>query len=81
MAVTLQIKDVPADARDILADQAERQGRSLQSLLHELVTYAARTQVNADMFRATAELRVAVPPHLRADVLVRQYRNDEDVIA
>jgi len=84
MAVTLQIKDVPADVRDMLADQAARQGRPLQSLLQELLAYAAGTQANADTFRVTADLRVTVPNALRPDVLMRQYREDladKDVLA
>jgi hypothetical protein len=40
--VALQIRDVPAEVRDILATQARLRGQSLQAYLLDLVTMQAR---------------------------------------
>ncbi|WP_283133527.1 hypothetical protein [Rhizohabitans arisaemae] len=44
--VALQIRDVPEDVRDALADTAKVRGMSLQGLLLELVTTEARRARN-----------------------------------
>lgn len=45
--VALQIRDVPDDVRQTLAEQASRRGQSLQSFLLKLVTDEARRSANA----------------------------------
>lgn len=44
--VALQIRDVPEEVRDILAERAQREGRSLQSLLLDLVKTEAERANN-----------------------------------
>lgn len=44
--VALQIRDVPEDVRDALAEQARVRGKSLQGLLLELITVEARRARN-----------------------------------
>jgi hypothetical protein len=44
--VALQIRDVPEDVRDALAEQARARGKSLQGLLLELITVEARRARN-----------------------------------
>jgi len=58
MSVALQIRGVPEDVRDVLADEAARQGQSMQALLLSLVTREARAQANAQMFDRLAPYRV-----------------------
>lgn len=47
--VALQIRDVPDDIRQTLADRAVARGQSLQSFLLSLVTEEARRSVNLTM--------------------------------
>ena len=58
MSVALQIRGVPEEVRDALADQAAKKGQSLQALLLALVTQQAKAASNADMFERTAKYRV-----------------------
>lgn len=44
--VALQIRDVPADVRDALAERARARGQSLQAFLLSLVEDEARRSVN-----------------------------------
>lgn len=44
--VALQIRDVPDDVRDVLAEQAAARGQSLQAFLLTLVTEEARRARN-----------------------------------
>lgn len=44
--VALQIRDVPADIRQTLAEQAASRGQSLQAFLLTLVTEEARRSIN-----------------------------------
>lgn len=56
--VALQIRDVPADIRKTLAEQAAARGQSLQAFLLMLVTDEARRSTNLavlDRFRARAD--------------------------
>lgn len=47
--VALQIRDVPADVRDTLAERARRRGQSLQAYLLALVTDEADRSNNATL--------------------------------
>jgi hypothetical protein len=47
--VTLQIRDVPEEVRDRLADAAQRRGKSLQAYLLELVNTEARRIRNLEL--------------------------------
>jgi len=44
--VALQIRDVPEDVRNVLAERARTQGQSLQALLLRVVTDEARRSAN-----------------------------------
>lgn len=59
MTVSLQIRDVPEDTRDRIAEQARRQGKSVQAYLLELIEREARFSDNPAIFDLTAHL----PPH------------------
>jgi antitoxin FitA len=52
MTVALQIRNVPDDVRDALADRARREGRSLQSVLLELVQREAGRSRNASVLES-----------------------------
>lgn len=47
--VALQIRDVPEDVRDVLAEQAAQRGQSLQAFLLSLVETEARRSRNGDV--------------------------------
>ena len=47
--VALQIREVPDDVHDTLADRARQRGQSLQAYLLELVETEARRARNADV--------------------------------
>jgi len=47
--VALQIRDVPDDVRQALAERASAQGQSLQAFLLSLVTDEARRSINLAM--------------------------------
>lgn len=49
MSVALQIRDVPEDVRDVLAEQARQRGQSLQMYLLALLKTEARRSRNADL--------------------------------
>lgn len=51
----IQIRDVPDDVRDALAEQAARSGQSLQGYLLALVTGQARSTRNAVLLRRFAD--------------------------
>ncbi len=53
--VALQIRDVPDDVRQILADSAARRGQSLQAFLLNLVTEEANRVGNATMLTGFAQ--------------------------
>ena len=62
MSVSLQIRNVPEDVRDRLAERAKDQGKSVQAYLLELVEREARFGQNAAMFDRTAPARKPIPP-------------------
>jgi hypothetical protein len=75
--VALQIRDVPGDVRQTLADSAARRGQSLQAFLLTLVTDEAKRSANVAMLKrfthrqdgsslTAADLSLAVD-HARAE--------------
>lgn len=60
MTVALQIRDVPDDIRDLLAEQASARGQSMQAYLLEVVVREARLVAKADMFWPPEEYRIDV---------------------
>jgi len=55
--VALQIRDVPDDIRQTLADQAAARGQSLQSFLLTLVTDEARRSTNLALLKRFGDRR------------------------
>lgn len=58
MSVALQIRDVPEDVRDVLAEMARKRGQSLQAFLLSLVEQEARFARNLavlDTFEGRAD--------------------------
>lgn len=53
--VALQIRDVPEDVRDALADRARSRGQSLQAFLLSVVQEEARRSRNLDLLERFAE--------------------------
>jgi antitoxin FitA len=49
MTVALQIRDVPEDVRDVLAEMARMRGQSLQAYLLQVIKTEARKSQNASM--------------------------------
>lgn len=76
MSIALQIRDVPNEVRDVLAEQAGREGRSVQSYLLALVEREARLLQNATAFERTSALRVLIPPTSDPVDIIREGRED-----
>nr|WP_156000074.1 hypothetical protein [Streptomonospora sp. PA3] len=51
----MQIRDVPEEVRDILADRAHRNGQSLQAYLHALVVREASCDTNIGLLDELAD--------------------------
>lgn len=51
MSVALQIRDVPEEVRDVLAELARQRGQSMQSFLLSLVEQEARFARNVTVLR------------------------------
>jgi hypothetical protein len=62
MPIALQIRDVPIEVRDAIAEQARREGQSVQAYLLRLVEREARLLQNAEAFERTRDIRVMIPP-------------------
>lgn len=62
MSVALQIRDVPDEVKDVLAAEARRQGRSVQTYLLGLVEREARLLQNGFVFERTASFRRDLVP-------------------
>lgn len=76
MAVALQIRDVPIEVRDAIAEQARREGQSVQSYLLKLVEREARLLQNAAAFERTRGLRIVIPPEADPVSIIREGRDD-----
>lgn len=76
MAVALQIREVPDDVRDVLADQARRRGQSVQAYLLDVVSREARLGARVDLFWPRAEFRVEIPVALDPVMVVREGRDE-----
>lgn len=75
MSVALQVRDVPDDIRDALAEHAARQGKSLQTYLLDVLRREARFARNTEAFERTAVHRVAIPDELNPERIVREGRD------
>jgi hypothetical protein len=58
MTVALQIRDVPDDVRDAIAELADRRGQSMQAYLLDMVTREAEVRSRVDLFFSTADIRI-----------------------
>ncbi len=75
MVVALQIRDVPDDVRDAIAQRAALQGQSVQAYLLDLVQREARMLRNAEAFERTAGSRIVIPDGLSPEQIVREGRD------
>jgi plasmid stability protein len=75
MTVALQIRDVPEEVRDALAQAAAARGQSMQSYLLDLVAEEARIAGVASIFADLAPHRVVIPAELDAAAIVREARD------
>jgi plasmid stability protein len=75
MTVALQIRNVPDDIRDALADRASQLGQSMQAFLLDLVQREARLARNPAMFRRTAGHRVIIPEEYSPERIIREGRD------
>ena len=75
MTVALQIRDVPEDVRDAIAERAVENGQSVQAYLLALVVREAKVLRNARAFERTARRRVSIPPSLDPDMIIREGRD------
>ena len=66
---------MPDDVRDALADEARRQGRSVQAYLLTLVEREARLLRNASVFDRTRSLRVALSAETDPVTIIREGRD------
>ena len=69
MSVSLQIRNVPEEVRDRLAERAREKGMSVQAYLLELVEREARFSRNAEMFDRTEHIRRPVPVEALDDIV------------
>ena len=86
MAVALQIRDVPDEVRDVIAQRASQRGQSMQAYLLDLLQREVRLAVNAETFEKTTGVRVLIPDELSPERIVREGRDtgfqvDRDVTA
>jgi len=75
MTVALQIRDVPEEVRDVLAERAAARGQSMQVYLLDLVNREVRIAQNARMFDDLAPHRVAIPPEFDPVPIIREGRD------
>jgi antitoxin FitA len=75
--VALQIRDVPDEVRDALAEQARARGQSLQAFLLELVQTQARRPRNTavlDRFAGRSDGSRVVPGETSAELVEQRAR-------
>jgi hypothetical protein len=75
MTVAIQIRDVPEEVRDALAEAAAARGQSMQSYLLDVIAEEARQVRISRSFEALAPHRVAIPPELDAAAIIREGRD------
>jgi plasmid stability protein len=75
MPVAMQIRDVPEDVRDVLAERAAERGQSVQAYLLEIVMREAKLLRNGRAFERTTARRVSIPPDLDAETIIREGRD------
>lgn len=75
MTVALQIRDVPDEVRDALAQRAAELGQSMQAFLLDVMAREARLTRNAQAFKETARHRVSIPDELSPERIVREGRD------
>lgn len=75
MAVALQIRNVPDEVRDALAERASQLGQSMQAFLLDLVQREARLARNANMFQRTAGSRTSIPDEYSPEQVIREGRD------
>jgi hypothetical protein len=76
MTVAMQIRDVPEDVRDLIAERAAEQGQSVQAYLLALVVHEAKVLRNGRAFERTAGRRVAIPSALNPEKIIREGREN-----
>jgi plasmid stability protein len=74
MTVALQIRDVPDDIRDVIAERAAQRGQSMQTYLLEVLRREARIVGNARAFDTTSGYRATLPDHLNPESIIREGR-------
>ncbi len=75
MTVALQIRDVPEEARDVLARLAAENGQSMQAYLLDMVDREVQMARNAEMFEELAPHRIAIPPDFDVVAIIREGRD------
>ena len=75
MTVALQIRDIPEDVRDLIAERAARQGQSVQAYLLALVVREAGVLRNGAAFERTAGRRVSILPPFDPEEIIREGRD------
>ncbi|HIW92440.1 MAG TPA: hypothetical protein H9870_12380 [Candidatus Corynebacterium avicola] len=75
MAVNMQIRNVPEDVRDRIAERAAAKGQSIQAYLLDMVEREARFAGNAATFEITSDLRTPITVDDVVD-MVRESRDN-----
>ena len=75
MTVALQIRDVPEEVRDTLADLAAARGQSMQAYLLDMVGREARMARNAQAFDRLAPYRAKEPVVDEIVAIIREGRD------
>ena len=75
MTVALQIRDVPEEVRDTIAQRAAEKGQSMQAFLLDLIVEEARVARVVSIFDDLAAHRVVIPAELDAAAIIREGRD------
>jgi hypothetical protein len=78
MSVALQIRDVPEDIRDVLAELAHSRGQSLQAFLLALVRREARFARNLALLHGFDDRTDGVPDSVSVTEVLDQARTEQD---
>lgn len=75
--VAMQVRDVPDEVRDDLAEEAKRRGLSLQTYLREVLTREARIAANRRLLDELSKREPVerLPGAPTASELIRRYRD------
>ncbi|HEX5659730.1 MAG TPA: hypothetical protein VFX59_21195 [Polyangiales bacterium] len=76
--VSINVRHVPADVRDTLATRAEREGKSLQQYMLDLLVASARQPLASEVLARMERIRIKHAAEIKADLASILASKDED---